>query len=53
MFQIGILIIIVFFGPAFIPESPDNVDSIIGTNWSAKYNDDTKTTICWEHTNKF
>lgn len=30
--------IVLALGPKFIPEDPDDIDAIIGDNWSAKYN---------------
>lgn len=47
IYQIIVLIVVVFFGHMLIPEDMDDVDKIIGNDWSAKYNDDTKTTIAW------
>jgi hypothetical protein len=35
--QVIIMLIVLFFGPSFIPEDRDGVDDIIGDNWSAKY----------------
>lgn len=33
-------------GPKFIPEDSDDIDSIIGDNWSAKYNSESRSIIC-------
>lgn len=38
--------IVLLFGPYFIPEDVDEVDEIIGDNWQAKYFTASKQTIC-------
>ena len=47
VFQICILLIVFFFGHMFIPESVDDVDGVIKEDWSAKYHDVFRTTVCW------
>jgi Ca2+ transporting ATPase len=37
VFQIIVLLVIVFAGELFIPEFPDDFDAVIGTNLNAKY----------------
>ena len=34
------------FGNRFIPEDSDDIDSIIGTDWAAKYNSASMKTVC-------
>lgn len=44
--QILLIMIVLALGPKFIPEDPDDIDAIIGDNWSAKYNSQSRSTIC-------
>jgi hypothetical protein len=37
MVQVGIILIVLFFGVSFIPESVDDIDIMIHDNWNAKY----------------
>lgn len=40
------ILVVLFFGPSFIPEQIDFIDEIIGDNWGAKYSTQYKNTIC-------
>lgn len=44
--QVSLIIMVLAFGPSFIPEDSDPVDSIIESDWSAKYNSELKQTVC-------
>lgn len=44
--QVCLILIVLIFGPTFIPEEMDRIDEIIGSNWSAKYNGLDKLTVC-------
>ena len=44
--QVLILVILLFFGQNFIPESIDGLDNLIGDNWAAKYHSITRKTVC-------
>lgn len=44
--QVCLILIVLIFGPTFIPEEMDKIDEIIGSNWSAKYNRLDKLTVC-------
>ena len=37
VFQITVLLVLLFFGQTFIPEYADGYDAMIGNNLSAKY----------------
>jgi Ca2+ transporting ATPase len=37
VFQITVLLVLLFFGQTFIPEYADGYDTMIGNNLSAKY----------------
>lgn len=46
-FQVLLLLAMVFFGHLFIPEEEDHIDTIIGSNWEAKYSSSDRSTIAW------
>ena len=37
IFQLGVLIVLLFIGPQIIPEEADSFDSVIGSDLEAKY----------------
>jgi Ca2+ transporting ATPase len=40
-----VLLVVLFFGPNFIPEGADGVDAMINEDWSVKYNDASRSSI--------
>jgi hypothetical protein len=45
VWQLFVLVAVMFTGHLWIPESYDQMDAVIGTDWSAKYSDSAQTLI--------